>query len=122
MAELPWKINDLLSLNSDNSQQEVFYVLNNDDDDLYFLHSKALLYFSINFHGKYFKFWLIRINLFQRFIMFKIFLGRQYMLIFHISIPHNCHGRHGRCPCKFFLPGVIFSRLNAKNLPFYSII
>ena len=37
-------------------------------------------------------------------------------------IPHNCHGRHGRCPCKFFLPGVIFSRLNAKNLPFYSVI
>ena len=41
MAELPWKINDLLSLNSDNSQQEVFYVLNNDDDDLSLLHSKA---------------------------------------------------------------------------------
>ena len=37
-------------------------------------------------------------------------------------IPHNCCGRHGRCPCRFFLPGVIFSRLNAKNLPFYSII
>ena len=42
--------------------------------------------------------------------------------LFKIHIPHNCHGRHGRCPCKFFLPGVIFSRLNAKNLPFYSII
>ena len=32
-----------------------------------------------------------------------------------LNIPHNCYGRHGRCPCKFFLPGVIFSRLNAKN-------
>ena len=28
-------------------------------------------------------------------------------------IPHNCYGR---CPCKFFLPGVIFSRLNAKKV------
>ena len=31
-------------------------------------------------------------------------------------IPQNCYGRHGRCPCNFFLPGVIFSRLNAKKL------
>ena len=31
-------------------------------------------------------------------------------------------GTTPRCPCKFFLPGVIFTRLNAKNLPFYSII
>ena len=32
-----------------------------------------------------------------------------------ISIPHICHGRHGRRPCKFFLPGVNFYRFNAKN-------
>ena len=38
------------------------------------------------------------------------------------AIPDICHGRHGRRPCKFSLPGVNFSRLNAKNLPFYCII
>ena len=37
------------------------------------------------------------------------------------TIPDICHGRHGRRPCKFFLPGVKFSRLNAKNLPFYTM-
>ena len=35
-----------------------------------------------------------------------------------IIMPHICHGRR---PCKFFLPGVKFSRLNAKNLPFYTM-
>ena len=30
-------------------------------------------------------------------------------------IPHICHGRHGRRPCKFFLASVIFFRFNAKN-------
>ena len=35
-----------------------------------------------------------------------------------ISIPHICHGRHGRRPCKFFLPGVNFYRFNAKNWRF----
>ena len=39
----------------------------------------------------------------------------------HTIIPDICHGRHGRRPCKFFLPGVKFSRLNAKNLPFYTM-
>ena len=31
------------------------------------------------------------------------------------TIPHICHGRHGRQPCKFFLAGVNFYRFNAKN-------
>ena len=34
------------------------------------------------------------------------------------SIPHICHGRHGRRPCKFFLAGVNFFRFNAKNWQF----
>ena len=32
-----------------------------------------------------------------------------------LTIPHICHGRHGRRPCKFFLAGVNFYRFNAKN-------
>ena len=32
--------------------------------------------------------------------------------------PHICHGRHGWCPCKFFLAGVHFYRFNAKNWQF----
>ena len=31
-------------------------------------------------------------------------------------IPDICHRHHRRCLCKFFLPSVIFSRLNAKTL------
>ena len=38
------------------------------------------------------------------------------------SIPDICYRRHRRRLCKFFLPGVNFSRLNAKNLPFNCII
>ena len=33
-------------------------------------------------------------------------------------IPHICHGRHGRRPCKFCLAGVNFFRFNAKNWQF----
>ena len=33
-------------------------------------------------------------------------------------IPHICHGRHGRRPCKFFWDGVNFYRFNAKNWQF----
>ena len=40
---------------------------------------------------------------------------------FGVGIPDICYRRHGRRPCKFFLPGVKFSRLNAKNLPFYTM-
>ena len=32
-----------------------------------------------------------------------------------VSIPHNCYGHHGRCPCKNILSGLKFSRLNAKT-------
>ena len=32
-----------------------------------------------------------------------------------MTIPHNCHGHHGRCPCKNILSGVKFSRLNTKT-------
>ena len=35
-----------------------------------------------------------------------------------VDIPHICHGRHGRRPCKFFLAGVNFYRFNAKNWQF----
>ena len=31
-----------------------------------------------------------------------------------VAIPHICHGRHGRRPCKFFLAGVNFYRLTRK--------
>ena len=34
------------------------------------------------------------------------------------TIPHICHGRHRRRPCKFFLAGVNFYRFNAKNWQF----
>ena len=34
------------------------------------------------------------------------------------SIPHICYRRHRRCLCNFFLPGVNFSRLNAKRCIF----
>ena len=40
------------------------------------------------------------------------------LLALALVIPHICHRHHRRCLCKFFLPGVIFSRLNAKNWPF----
>ena len=30
-------------------------------------------------------------------------------------IPDICHRHHRRCLCKYFLPGVIFSRLNVKT-------
>ena len=33
-----------------------------------------------------------------------------------IFIPHICHRHHRRCLCKFFLSGVNFSRMNAKNV------
>ena len=33
-------------------------------------------------------------------------------------IPHICHGRHGRRPCKFFWASVNFYRFNAKNWHF----
>ena len=32
-----------------------------------------------------------------------------------LVIPHICHGRHGRRPCKFFLAGINFYRFNMKN-------
>ena len=32
-----------------------------------------------------------------------------------VSIPDNCYGHHGRCPCKNILSGVTFSRLNTKT-------
>ena len=35
-----------------------------------------------------------------------------------LIIPHICHRRQGRRPCKFFLPGVNFYRFNAKNWQF----
>ena len=35
-----------------------------------------------------------------------------------VDIPHICHGRHGRRPCKFFLPGVNLYRFNANNWQF----
>ena len=35
------------------------------------------------------------------------------------SLPDICHGRHGRCPCRFFLAGVNFVRCNAKDWPSY---
>ena len=35
------------------------------------------------------------------------------------SIPHICHGRHGRRLCKFFWAGVNVYRFNAKNWRFY---
>ena len=31
------------------------------------------------------------------------------------SIPDNCYGHHGRCPCTNILSGVKFSRLNTKT-------
>ena len=34
------------------------------------------------------------------------------------DIPHICHRRHGRRPCKFFLAGVNFYRFNGKNWQF----
>ena len=37
-------------------------------------------------------------------------------------IPHICHGRHGRRPCKFFLAGVNFYRFKAKNWHFRKIL
>ena len=41
-----------------------------------------------------------------------------WKLSFHRHIPHICYGRHGRRPCKFFLPGVNLYRFNAKNWQF----
>ena len=41
-----------------------------------------------------------------------------FILSCKLGIPHICHGRHGRRPCKFFLPGVNFYRFNAKNWQF----
>ena len=38
-----------------------------------------------------------------------------------MNIPHICHGRHRRCPCKFFLDGVNFYRFNAKKLAIYCV-
>ena len=32
-----------------------------------------------------------------------------------LSIPDNCYGHHGQCPCKNILSGVKFSRLNTKT-------
>ena len=34
------------------------------------------------------------------------------------GVPHICHRRHGRRPCKFFLAGVNFYRFNANNWQF----
>ena len=39
-----------------------------------------------------------------------------------MTIPHICHGRLGRRPCKFFLAGVNFYRFNAKNWHFRQIL
>ena len=38
-----------------------------------------------------------------------------------VYIPHICHERHGRRPCKFYLAGVNFYRFNAKNWHFRQI-
>ena len=35
-------------------------------------------------------------------------------------IPHICHRHHRQCLCKIILSGVKFSRLNEKNLIFYT--
>ena len=35
-----------------------------------------------------------------------------------LLVPHICHKHHQRCLCKKNLPGVIFSRFNAKNWHF----
>ena len=40
------------------------------------------------------------------------------MIVIVKSIPHICHGRHRRRPCKFFLADVNFYRFNAKNWQF----
>ena len=37
---------------------------------------------------------------------------------YDVIIPHNCHGRRGRRPCKFFLAGVNFYRFNVENWQF----
>ena len=42
----------------------------------------------------------------------------EYFGVITTHIPHICHGRHRRRPCKFFLPGVNFYRFNAKNWQF----
>ena len=45
-------------------------------------------------------------------------IWQQFVSQLIIVIPHICHGRHRRRPCKFFLAGVIFFRFNAKNWQF----
>ena len=49
-----------------------------------------------------------------------VYFVRYVLLSFVIatSIPHICHRRHGRRPCKLFLAGVNFFRFNAKNWQF----
>ena len=43
---------------------------------------------------------------------------KNWMTLVQNIIPDICHRHHRRCLCKNFLPGVIFSRLNAKNCHF----
>ena len=47
-----------------------------------------------------------------------LFARLSYYFTLDLSIPHICHRRHGRRPCKFFLAGVNFFRFNAKNWQF----
>ena len=48
--------------------------------------------------------------------------NRKIIPRYHKYIPHICHGRHGRRPCKFFLTGINFYRFNAKNWHFRQIL
>ena len=50
--------------------------------------------------------------------LFESFKGNLFLDFVTGGIPHICHGRHGRRPCKFFLAGVNFYRFNAKNWRF----
>ena len=36
------------------------------------------------------------------------------VMLMVMTIPDICHGRHGRCPCKFFLAGVFFLDVTQK--------
>ena len=48
--------------------------------------------------------------------LFQVFNFLQLIwMIKQKNIPHICHGRHGRRPCKNFLAGVNFYKFNAKN-------
>ena len=56
-------------------------------------------------------------------------LKSEYLSCLHICLLSDWYkihtsylpGAQGRCPCKFFLLGVNFSRLNTKHWPFYYV-